>query len=89
MQLEIFFRATIFLYGPCPNLDGIKDMLCNEFRGPQLVRIAVLCAQTGVAIELDAFSNKKARAQRVSRGLLSRPPSLKQNERRGLFFDIV
>ena len=29
---KIFFRATIFLYSPCPNLEGIKDALSYKFR---------------------------------------------------------
>ena len=47
--------------------------------GPQLVRIAVLCAQIMVAIEMHW------RATRFERPA-SRPPRLEQRERRGLFF---
>ena len=32
IQRKIFFRATIFLYSPCPNLEGIKDALSYKFR---------------------------------------------------------
>ena len=30
IQRKIFFRATIFLYSPCPNLEGIKDALSKD-----------------------------------------------------------
>ena len=32
IQRKIFFRATIFLYSPCPNLEDIKDGLSYKFR---------------------------------------------------------
>ena len=32
IQRKIFFRVTIFLYSPCPNLEGIKDALFYKFR---------------------------------------------------------
>ena len=32
IQQKTFFRATIFLYSPCPNLEGIKDALSYKFR---------------------------------------------------------
>ena len=32
IQRKIFFRATIFLHSPCPNLEGIKDALSYKFR---------------------------------------------------------
>ena len=32
LQRKIIFRATIFLYSPCPNLEGIKDALSYKFR---------------------------------------------------------
>ena len=32
IQRKIFFKATIFLYSPCPNLEGIKDALFYKFR---------------------------------------------------------
>ena len=32
IQRKIFFRRLIFLYSPCPNLEGIKDALSYEFR---------------------------------------------------------
>ena len=28
----IFFRTTVFLYSPCPNLEGTNDALCYKFR---------------------------------------------------------
>ena len=52
--------------------------------GPRLVRIEVPCAQTGVTIGIHL--NERRKAPRVSRGLLSRPPSLERSERQGLFF---
>ena len=55
--------------------------------GPRLVRIEVPCAQTRVAIGMHPGSNRERHeALRVSRGLLSRPPSLEQSERQDLFF---
>ena len=61
--------------------------------GPRLVRIAVLCAQTRVAIgdprDIDAFSNERLKVLCVLRGQLSRPPILERSERRGLFFVIA
>ena len=47
--------------------------------GSRLVRIVVPCAQTrlpGPRGHRDAFSSEQHEASRVSRGLLSRPPSL-------------
>ena len=41
--------------------------------GPRLVRIAVPCAQTRVAIEMHSRRNERCKAPHVSRGLLSRP----------------
>ena len=32
IQRKIFFRRSIFLYSPCPNLEGIKDALSYKFR---------------------------------------------------------
>ena len=60
--------------------------------GSRLVRIVVPCAQTRVPWprgHRDAFSNERRKGPRVSRRLLSRPPSLEWSKRRGLFFVIV
>ena len=59
--------------------------------GPQLVRIAVPCAQTRVAIEMHSRTGERERheAPLVSSGQLIRPPSLEQSERQGLFFVVA
>ena len=68
----------------------MKDMRSStSSKGPRLVRFAVPRAQTRVAIEMHNFSNKWCEVPRVSRGLLSKPPSLEHSERRGLFFIIA
>ena len=55
--------------------------------GPRLVRIAVPCAQTRVAIEMHSRTNgAKCRAFREACSAGHRMPSLERNKRRGLFF---
>ena len=66
----------------------------TSLKGSRLVRIVVPCAQTrlpGPRGHRDAFSSSSewCKVLRVSTGLLGRPPSLEQSERRGLFFVIV
>ena len=51
-----------------------------------MVRIAVPCA---VAIEIDAILNEGHEPPHISKGMLSRPPSLKRSERQSLFFVIA
>ena len=53
IQRKIFFRATIFLYSPCPNLQGIKDALSYKFR-------RVTIGQNSCAV----CTNEVARAKR-------------------------
>ena len=55
--------------------------------GPRLVRFAFLRAQKRVAIEMHPQTNGAKR--HISRGQLSRPPSLERSERQGLFFVIA
>ena len=53
IQRKIFFRRSFFLYSPCPNL--MRSSTSSE--DSQLVRIAVPCAQTRVAIEMHSRTN--------------------------------
>ena len=58
--------------------------------GSRLVRIAVPCAQTRVAIEMHSRTNgAKRRAFREACLAGHVPPSLERSDRRGLFFVIV
>ena len=55
---KIFFRVIIFLYtcGPCPNLEGTKDVLCYKFRRPTIGQnCSARCTDKGG--HRDAFSN--------------------------------
>ena len=65
----------------------MKDVLFYKFRRPMIGPIcgAVCTNKRG---HRDAFSNEWREVPRVSRGLLSRPPSLERSEKRGLFFVI-
>ena len=80
----IFFRRSFSLYSPCPNLEGIKDVLCYKFRRPTIGQnCSAVCTNKGG--HRDAFSNERRQALRISRGLLSRPratePRAKQETR--------
>ena len=68
---KTYFSDCLFLYSLCPNLEGINNVLCYKFRRPTIGqnRSAVCINKSG---HRDAFLNER----RVSRGLLSRPPSL-------------
>ena len=67
---EVFFRVTIFLCSPCPNLEGTKDVLCYKFRRPTIGQnCSAVC--TNKDGHRDAFSNERHEAPRISRGLLS------------------
>ena len=69
----------------CYYLEGTKDVLCHKFKrltiGQDYKAVCINAGGHG-----DAFLNKWHEAPRVSRGLLSRPPSLKRSDRQGLFF---
>ena len=70
IQRKIFFRATIFLYSLCPNLEDTKDALCYKFRRPTIGQnCSAVCTNKGG--HRDAFSNERRKAPRVLRGLLS------------------
>ena len=60
-----------------------KTHSATSSEGSWLVRIVVPCAQKRVHGHRDAFLSEQCKAPRVSRGLLSRPPSLEQSNRRG------
>ena len=59
IQRKIFFRRSIFLYSPCPNLEGIKDALAYKFR-----RLTI--GQNCCAV----WTNKVARAQGPQRCII-------------------
>ena len=66
----------------------MKDALFYKFRRPTIGQIcSSVCTNKGG--HRNASSNKRPKAPRLSRGLLSRPPSLEQSKRRGLFFVIA
>ena len=74
--MKIFFRATIFLYSLCPNLEGTKDAFFYKFRRLTIGQnCSAVCTNEGS--HRDAFSSERHEVPRVLRGLLSRPPSLK------------
>ena len=57
-------RATIFLYSPCPNLEGIKDAFSYKFRRLTIGQNCVPCAQTRLPRprgHRDAFSSSSER----------------------------
>ena len=68
---KIFFRRSIFLHSPCPNLEGIKICSPTSSKDSQLVRIVVPCAQTRLPRPRghgDAFSSlSKWRKRRTFR----------------------
>ena len=69
-------------------MEGIKDVLFYKLRRPMIGQnCSAMC--TNNSGHRDALSNEWRKAPRVSRGLLSRPPSLEQSERQGLFFVIA
>ena len=85
---EKYFRRSFFLYSPCPNLEGINDALCYKFRKPTVGQnCSAMC--TNKVSHRAAFLNKRREVPHVSKGLLSRPPSLERSKRRGLFFVIA
>ena len=85
--MENIFRVIIFLYSPCPNLEGIKDAFRHKFKRLTIGQnCSAVCTNKGD--HRNAFSNKQRKAPWVLRGLLSRPLSLEQRERQGLFFAI-
>ena len=43
MQRKIIFRAIIFLYSACPNLEGIKDPLSYKFRRLTIGQNCAVC----------------------------------------------
>ena len=66
----------------------MKDVLFYKFRRPMIGQIcSVVCTNKGG--HRDAISNERHKAPRISRGLLSRPPTLERSERQGLFFVIA
>ena len=82
------FQTIIFLYSPCPNLEGIKDALSYKFRRPTIGQnCSAMCTNKGG--HKNAFLNERREVLRVSRGLLSRPPILELSERQGMFFVIA
>ena len=81
---KIFFRTIIFSHSLCPNLEGIKDVLCYKFRRPTIGQIcSAVCTNKGGY--RDAFSSERRKAPHVSEGLLSRlhatEPRTKQETR--------
>ena len=66
-QRKIFFRRSIFLYSPCPNLEGIKDALSYKFR---ILTIGQSCCAVcttrlpGPRDHRDAFSSSSERRKR-------------------------
>ena len=85
---KYFFRRSFFLFSPSPNMEGIKDVLFYKFRRPMIGQnCSAMC--TNNSGHRDVLSNKWRKAPRVSRGLLSRPTSLEQSKRQGLFFVIA
>ena len=66
-----------FLYSLCHYLEGIKDVLCYKFRR---LTIGQNCRAvfTNKGVHRGIFSNKKARSDIRSGGLLSRPQSLQE-----------
>ena len=70
--MKNIFQMIIFLYSPCPNLEGIKDALCYKFRRPTIGQnCSAMCINKGS--HRDAFSNERRKVPHISRGLLSRP----------------
>ena len=80
---EKYFSDDHFLYyyNPCPNLKGIKDVLCYKFRRPMIGQnCSAVCTNKGG--HRDAFSNERREAPCVSRGLLSRPRATEPRAKR-------
>ena len=48
---KIFFRRSIFLYSPCPNLEGIKDALFYKFTKLRIGQKCRAMCTNKVAIE--------------------------------------
>ena len=60
----IRFRAILFLYSPCPNLEGMKDALFYKFRKPTIDQIcSAVCTNKGC--HRDAFSNEQCHRART------------------------
>ena len=75
----------LLLYYIQRNLEGIKDALCYKFRRTTIGQnCSAMCTNKGG--HRDTFLNKQHKVPCVSRSLHSRPPSLEQSERQGLFF---
>ena len=83
--MKKYFQAIIFVYSPYPYLEGIKDALCSKFRR---LKIGQNCSAvcTNKDGRRNAFSIERHKVPCISRGLLSRPPSLQLSERQGLLF---
>ena len=64
IQQKIFFRQSFFLYSPCPNLEGTKDVLFYKFRRPTIGQIcSAVCTNKGGC--RDAFSNEQCEVPRI------------------------
>ena len=74
IQRKIFFRRSIFLYSPCPNLEGIKDALSYKFRRLTIGQNCVPCAQTRLPRPRGhRLMHSRARASGASAARFNRP----------------
>ena len=75
IQRKIFFRRSIFLYSPCPNLEGIKDALSYKFRRLTIGQnCCAVCTNEVAKARLGAVEmHSRARASGASAARFDRP----------------
>ena len=73
IQRKIFFRRSIFLYSPCPNLEGIKDALSYTFRRLMIGQNCCAVCTNKVARARGAAIEMHSRASGTSATRFDRP----------------
>ena len=84
------FRATIFLYSACCNLEGTKDTLCYKIQKAHNWSELQCCAQTRVAIKMHSWTAwSAARFERPAQHAGHVPPSLERSKMRCVLYHSV